>query len=321
MDIFAWSHADLEEIDPEVATDRLNVSPRHKPVRQKLRGASTERAQAMDKEVGKLIENGAVKEVAYLEWLSNVVMVTKANGKWRLCVDFTELDKACPKDSYPLPWINLLIDATAGHELLTFLDAYSGYNHINTHPPDQEQTSFITLKGTYCYRVMPFRLKNAGETYQRLVNKMFQFQIESTIEVYVDNMLVKSLTVAYHIDHLQETFNILWSYHMKLNPEKCAFGVGSGKFLGFMVNQRGIEANPDKIKAILDMKSPSSTKELQRLNGRILALNRFVSKSADKCLPFIKILRKAFKWGLEEKKSFKRLKAYLDTPPSFHMPL
>ena len=136
MDIFAWSHVELEGIDHEVATQRLNVDPRHKPVQQKLRGASTERAQAIDKEVGKLIENGAVKEVAYPEWLSNVVMVTKANGKWNFCVDFTELNEACPKDSYPLPQIDLLIDATAGHELLIFLDAYSRYNQISMHPPD-----------------------------------------------------------------------------------------------------------------------------------------------------------------------------------------
>ena len=175
MDIFARSHADLERIDPEVSTHRLNVDPRHKPVRQTLRDASTERAQAIDKEVGKLKENGAVKEVAYPEWLSNVVMVTKANGKWRLCVNFTKLNKACPKDSYLLPRTDLLIDATTGHELLTFLDAYSGYNHISMHPPDQEKTSFVTPKGTYCYRVMPFELKNAGAAYQQLVNKMFQF--------------------------------------------------------------------------------------------------------------------------------------------------
>ena len=129
----------------------------------------------MDKEVGKLIENGAVKEVAYPEWLSNVVMVTKANGKWRLCVDFTELNKACPKDSHPLPRIDLLIDATTGHELLTFLDEYSGYNQISMHHPDQEKTSFITPKGTYYYRVITLGLKNAEATYQRLVNKMFQF--------------------------------------------------------------------------------------------------------------------------------------------------
>ena len=172
MDIFAWSHVDLEGIDPEVATHRLNVDPRHKPVRQKLRGASTEKARVIDKEVGKMIENGAVKEVAYPEWLSNVVMVIKANGKWRLCVDFTELNKACPKDSYPLPQIDLLIDAVVRHELVTFLDAYYGYNQISMHPSDKEKTSFITPKGTYCYGVMLFGLKNSGATYQRLVNKM-----------------------------------------------------------------------------------------------------------------------------------------------------
>ena len=129
-------------------------------------------------------------------------MVTKANGKWRLYVDFTELNKACPKDCYPLPRIDLLIDATAGHELLSFLDAYSGYNQISMHPPDQEKTSFITPKGTYCYRVMPFGLKNAGATYQRLVNKMFHSQIGRTMEVYIDDMLVKSLAAADHIEHL-----------------------------------------------------------------------------------------------------------------------
>ena len=128
MDIFAWSHEDLEGIDPKVATHHLNVDPRYKLVRQRLRGASTERAQAIDKEVGKMIENGVVKEVAYPEWISNVVMVTKSNGKWCLCVDFTELNKACPKYSYQLPRIDLQIDAATRHELLTFLDAYSGYN-------------------------------------------------------------------------------------------------------------------------------------------------------------------------------------------------
>ena len=144
---------------------------------------------------------------------------------------------------------------------------------------------------------------------------MFNSQIGQTMEVYVDDMLVKSLAATDHIDHLWETSATLWLYSMKLNPEKCAFGVGSGNFLGFMVHQREIEANPDKIKAVLDMKSPTSTRELQRLNGRIAALNRFVSKSADKCMSFFKILRKAFQWGPEAEEAFQKLKAYLTIPP------
>ena len=113
------------------------------------------------------------------------------------------------------------------------------------------------------------------------------------------------------MDDLQETFDTLRQYHMKFNPSKCAFGVSSGKFLGFMVSHRGIEANPDKIQAILDMKPPQNTKEIQSLTGRVAALNRFVSKAIDKCLTFFKILKKAFEWTDECQKAFEDLKAYL----------
>ena len=161
-------------------------------------------------------------------------------------------------------------------------------------PDDQEKTSFVTAQGTYCYRVMPFGLKNAGATYQRLVNRMFQKQIGATMEVYIDDMLVKSTAAKYHIAHLSEAFQILRNYNMKLNPVKCAFGVSTGKFLGFIVNLRGIEANPDKIKVVLDLPSSSGIKEVQRLTGRIAALSRFVSRASDKCQPFFQVMKKAF---------------------------
>ena len=243
-------------IDPTVITHRLNTNPSFKPIKQKRRSFAPERQKAINEEVGKLLQEGAIREVEYPEWLANVVLVKKANGKWRLCIDFTDINKACPKDSFPLPRIDLIVDATAGHELLSFMDAFSGYNQISMDPDDQEKTSFVTAQGTYCYRVMPFGLKNAGATYQRLVNRMFQKQIGATMEVYIDDMLVKSTTVGLHIAHLSEAFQILRNYNMKLNPAKCAFGVSAGKFLGFIVNHKGIEANPDKIKAVLDMPSP-----------------------------------------------------------------
>ena len=172
------------------------------------------------------------------------------------------MNRACPKDSFPLLRIDLIVDATAGHELLSFMDSFSGYNQIRMDPNDQEKTSFMTGQGTYCYKVMPFGLKNTGATYQRLVNKMFQKQIGASMEVYIDDMLVKSIKVELHIDHLAESFQVLKDYKMKLNPTKCAFGVFSGKFLGFIVNSRGIEANPYKIKVVLDMQPPSNTKEI-----------------------------------------------------------
>ena len=217
-------------------THRLNVSPSLKPIKQKRRSFAPERQKAINEEVGKLLQAGAIRGVEYPEWLANVILVKKANGKWRLCIDFIDINRACPKDSFPLPWIDLIVDATAGHELLSFMDAFSGYNQISMDPVNQEKTSFITGQGTYCYRVMPFGLKNAGATYQMLVTRMFQKQIGTTMKVYIDDMLVKSTAAELHIAHLSEAFQILREYNMKLNPAKCAFRVSAGKFLGFIVN-------------------------------------------------------------------------------------
>ena len=176
------------------------------------------------------------------------------------------------------------------------MDTFSGYNQIKMDEADQEKTSFITSQGLFCYKVMPFDLKNARATYQRLVNHMFHPQIGQNVEVYMDDMLVKSAKETQHLDDLQETFDMLRRYNMKLNPSKCAFEVSSGKFFGFMVSQRRIEENPDKIQAILSMEPPKNVKEVQSLTGRVAAFNRFMSKAINKCLPFFRVLRKAFEW-------------------------
>ena len=162
---------------------------------------------------------------------------------------------------------------------------------------------------------MPFRLKNVGATYQRLVTKMFTQQIGQNVEVYVDDILVKSKREGVHLDDLRETFKTLRLYDMKLNPSKCVFRVALGKFLGFMELQRGVEANPDKIQAILEMTLPNNVKEIQSLNGRVAALNRFISRAMDKYLPFFKTLKKAFEWTNECQKAFEELKAYLASSP------
>ena len=128
MEVFAWKQEDMDGIDPAVITHRLNVSPSFKPVKQKRRSFAPERQKAINEEVGKLLQVNAIREVEYPKWLANVVIVKKANGKWRLCIDFTNINRACPKDSFPLPRIDLIVDAIAGHELLGFMDAFSGYN-------------------------------------------------------------------------------------------------------------------------------------------------------------------------------------------------
>ena len=232
-----------------------------------------------------------------------------------MCVDFADLNRACPKDSYPFPRIDTLVDSTARHELLSFMDTFSGYNQIKMNEDDQERTSFVISQGLFCYKVMPFGLKNARVSYQRLMNKMFTQQIGRNVQVYVNDMLVKSLRENDHLDDLQETFDTLRSYNMKLNPSKCVFEVTAGKFLGFLVSQRGIEVNPEKVQAIIELESLRTVKEVQSLNGKIAALNRFDSKATDKCLPFFRTLRKSFEWTDECQKAFKDLKKYLSSPP------
>ena len=202
MDVFQCSHKDMLEIDPSVITHRLNVSSSYKPVRQKMRVLAPKRDNAIKEEVQKLVTVEFVHEIYYSDWLANVVMVKKANGKWRMCVDFINLNNACPKDSYPLPRINQLVESIVGHQLLSFMDTFSGYNQIKMDEADQEKTSFITSQGLFCYKVMPFDLKNARATYQRLVNHMFHPQIGQNVEVYMDDMLVKSAKETQHLDDL-----------------------------------------------------------------------------------------------------------------------
>ncbi|RYE03027.1 MAG: hypothetical protein EOP33_09865, partial [Rickettsiaceae bacterium] len=179
-DVFAWTHADMPGIDPDVIVHRLNDDKTIAEKVQARRAFNPERYLAINEEVEKLLSAGFIREAKYPKWVANVVMVKKPNGKWRICIDYKDLNKACPKDCFPLPRIEQLVDATAGHELLSFMDAYSGYNQIRMHEPDQIKTTFVTDRGLYCYKVMPFGLKNAGATYQRLVNRIFADLIGKT---------------------------------------------------------------------------------------------------------------------------------------------
>src|SRR3954465_4094390 len=278
-------------IDPSIISHHLSVQPEFKPVQQKKRNLGIDRQRAAEEEVDRLLEADFIREINYPQWLANIVMVKKSSGKWKMCVDFTDLNKACPKDSFPLPRIDYLIDNGSRIQLLSFMNAFSGYNQIMMAEEDREKTAFNTESGTYYYRVMPFGLRNAGATYQRLVNKIFKHQIGRNIEVYVDDMLVKSAKEVDHIKDLKETFEVLRKYNMKLNPQKCVFGVTARKFLGFMVTNRGIEANPDQIKAIHDLKEPKTLHDIQKLNGKLAALSRFLAKGAEKSFPFLKLLK------------------------------
>ena len=192
IDMFAWDPYEVPGVDPDYIQHRLNVDPHSKPVKQKARRSAPVHAEAVQKEVERLLQAGAIRELHYPTWLSNTVVVKKKNGKWRVCVDFTSLNQACPRDPFPLRKIDQLVDATAGHDRMSFLDAFQGYHQIALSTEDREKTTFITPLGIYCYKVMPFGLKNARVTYQRMVTKMFKDQIGKTMEIYIDDMVVKS---------------------------------------------------------------------------------------------------------------------------------
>ncbi|GJZ45609.1 reverse transcriptase domain-containing protein [Tanacetum coccineum] len=252
------------------------------PVRQKKRGQATERNIAINDEVSKLVAAGIIREVHYHDWLSNPVMVKKSDNSWRMYVDFKDLNKTCPKDGYPLPEIDWKVEYLCGFPFKCFMDAYKGYHQIQMAEEDEEKTTFITNQGIFCYTKMPFGLRNAGASYQRLVDKTFHGKIGRNLEVYMDDLVIKSRTEDEVVRDIEETFKTLRKINMKLNPKKCTFGVEEGMFLGYQVNTKGIKICPEKVDAVLSLQSPKCLKDVQKLNEKLASLNRFLAKSAEK---------------------------------------
>ncbi|GKA50759.1 reverse transcriptase domain-containing protein [Tanacetum coccineum] len=299
LDIFAWKPADMTGVPRNIAEHRLNIREGYSPVRQKKRGQAPERNKAIQEEVEKLVDAGIMKEVHYHSWLSNPVMVKKHDGTWRMCVDFKDLNNACPKDCYPLPEIDWKVESLCGFPFKCFLDAYKGYHQIKMAKEDEEKTAFITSQGIFCYSKMPFGLKNAGSTYQRLVDKAFQRQIGRNLEVYVDDLVIKSRTEEEIIRDITETFKTLRQINMKLNPKKCTFGMQEGMFLGYKVSTNGLKACPDKADAVLSLPSPRCIKDVQKLNGKLATI---------------------FQWTPEAEEAFKQMKRLIAELPTLTAP-
>jgi hypothetical protein len=291
-DIFAWSPSDMPGIPREVAEHSLDILPHSRAVQQWLRRFDEERHRAIRVEMQKLLEAGFIKEVFHPTWLSNPLLVKKKNGKWRMCVDYTSLNKACLKVPFPLPRIDQIVDSTAGCKLLCFLDAYSGYHQIKMKESDQLATSFITPFGMFCYVMMPFGLRNAGATYQRCMQHVLGDHIGWTVEAYVDDIVVKTRNADDLVGDLRIAFVCLRANGVKLNPEKCVFGVPRGMLLGYIVSQWGIEPNPEKVAALDRMGPIRDLKGVQKVLGCLAALSRFISRLSEKGLPLYRLLKK-----------------------------
>ncbi|WCJ18433.1 Transposon Tf2-6 polyprotein [Euphorbia peplus] len=239
-----------------------------------------------------------------------------------MCVDYRDLNRASPKDNFPLPHIDVLVDNTAEYFMLSLMDGYSGYNQILIDAVDRAKTTFITYWGTFCYKVMPFGLKNAGATYRRAMVTLFHDMIHKEMEVYVDDMVAKSRENEDHVEVLRKVFQRLRKYNIRLNLAKCAFGVTAGKLLGFIVSRRGIEADPSKIKAIREMQPPKTEKEVRGFLGRLNFIARFIAQMTTKCEPIFKLLRKnnPGTWDHECQLAFDKIREYLQNPPILHPP-
>ncbi|KAM2901555.1 hypothetical protein FF1_007532 [Malus domestica] len=293
-DVFAWTYKEMPDLDPIIVV-----------------------------EIDKLIEAGFIREVQYPKWISNIVIVLKKSGQIRVCVDFRDLNDACPNDDFPLPIIEIMVDATTGYEAQSFMDDSSGYNQICMAFEDEELTAFRTPKGIYCYKVMPFGLKNAKATYQRAMQNIFNDMLHKNVECYVDDVVVKTKKRSDHLKDLRVVFERLRKYNLKMNALKCAFGVTSGKFLGFIVKHRGIEVDQSKIKAIQSMPELRNLHELKSLQGRLAFIRRFISNLARRCQPFSRLMKKdvPFVWDKACNNAFETIKKYLSSPHVLGAPI
>ncbi|KAK8704919.1 hypothetical protein V6N13_048531 [Hibiscus sabdariffa] len=308
--------SDMPGLDTDIVVHKLPTRPDCKPVQQKLRRMRTNMLLKIREEVQKQLDAGFLKVAKYPEWVANIVPVPKKDGKVRMCVDYRDLNKASSKDNFPLPHIDTLVDNTAGHSWFSFMDGFSGYNQIRMHPEDMEKSTFITMWGTFYYKVMPFGLKNAGATYQRAMVTLFHDMMHMEIEVYVDDMIAKSQTEEEHVQNLRKLFQRLRKYRLRLNPAKCTFAVTFGKLLGFIVSRNGIEIDPDKVKTIQDLSPPQTQKEV-RVPRRLNYISRFISQLTNKCDPIFKLLRKNNPgvWDDECQTAFEKIKKYLTNAP------
>ncbi|CAN6713400.1 unnamed protein product [Malus baccata var. baccata] len=321
-DCFAWHYTEMPGLDPALVEHRMPINEGYKPVKQAPQRMSKEIEEKVKEEIERLVKAGFIRPANYVEWLANIVPFLKAVTKAvRCCVDYRNINSATPKDEYPMPMADLSIDAVVKHKVLSFMDGNAGYNQIKMAPEDIHKTAFRCPGhvGAYEYLVMPFGLKNAGATYQRAMNAIFHDLIGQSMEVYIDDIVVKSKTEEQHLVDLKQALTRMRIHKLKMNPKKCAFGVRAGNFLGFLVHQRGVEVDKNKSRAKMESPSPTNKVQLQRLLGKINFLRRFIANLAGTIQPLTPLLRlkdkENFEWGPPHQHAVDSIKAYLTSPP------
>ncbi|KAK1604335.1 hypothetical protein QYE76_028008 [Lolium multiflorum] len=320
-DCFAWDYTEMPGLDRSIIEHRLPLKKGFRPFQQRARQMRAEILEEVKKEIEKMLAAGFIRPCRYAEWISSIVPVEKKDGRWRVAIDFRDLNRATPKDEYPMPVAETLINAAAGHKVLSFMDGNAGYNQIFMAPEDIHKTAFRVpgAVGLFEYVVMTFGLKNAGATYQRAMNYIFHDLIGKLVEIYIDDVVVKSVSMEGHLDDLRRVLERTRKFGLRMNPKKCAFGVTAGQFLGFLVHERGIEIGLKSQEAVRTMQPPTTKKELQCLIGKINFVRRFISNLSGRIEPFMALVKTKsddeFHWGAEQQQAFDEIKRYLTTPP------
>jgi hypothetical protein len=227
----------------EIVEHRLPIKSGFRPFKQKARTFRPDLLPRIKDEIHRLLEANFIRPCTYAEWVSNIVpMEKKESGKLRVCIDFRNLNRATPKDEYHMPIADILINNASENITISFLDGNARYNQIFMAEEDLFKTAFICpgFIGLFEWVVMTFGLKNAGATYQRAMNLTFHKLLENTMEVYVDDIVVKSAEFSSHIADLRKVFDKMRRYGLKMNPHKCDFGVSAGKFLELIIHEHGI---------------------------------------------------------------------------------
>jgi hypothetical protein len=320
-DIFAWSYKEMPGIDPSIVVHEIKTYPEAKPVRQRLRPVHQRKAAAIKLEVEKLLKAGFIYPVALTEWVSNPVPIDKKGGSIRVCVDYRDINKACPKDNFPTPFVDQIVDDCAGSEIFSLMNGFSSYNQINISPEDQHKTDFICPWGTFTYRKLPFGLKNAGATFQHAMSYVFH-DIKHIVQPYLDDLPAHSLRRVDHPTHLRAIFIRCRFYRICLNPHKFIFCVESNRLLGFIFSRQGIQVDPLKVEAILNLPPPSSLRQLQSLQGKANFLRHFIPNYAEITHGFTRLLKKGseFVWDTVANNAFEALKLSLTKAPLLFPP-
>jgi hypothetical protein len=307
MCCFAWDYIEMPRLSRELIEHRLLIKASFRPYKQGARNFKPEIIGRVKEEVDQLLQVGFIQPCRYADWVSNIVPVEKKNmGKIWICVDFKNLNRATPKDKYPMPVADLLVDNASSNKVISFLDGNVDYNQIFMAKEDVSKTAFHCLGfvGLFEWVVMTFGLKNAGATYQRAMNLIFHDLLRVLMEVYNDDMVVKLVGFREHMIGLKLLLERMKKYELRMNPLKCAFRVTSGRFLGFVVHEHGIQIDHKKIESIEKIGEPMCKKDVQKLLGKINYLRHFISNLAGRVKSLLSLVRlkheEEFTWGVEQ---------------------